>query len=176
MLKIQKWRQVTNEDSGYSCEIGRLTYAEKPILSAMMAEVFSDVASLQGGGDITPLQQATAVRESFQRMDHGLLQRLFETRVRNIQEIETEDGPVTTGAELFEVADQEILLWVCAEWVRGSSLSEAEGKVSESPSTSSLTGPRPSDSDAGSTASEDGSSPSTVPETAPATASSTQVA
>lgn len=199
-MKIKKWRRVTHEGTGISLEVGRLSYSQKPQLAVMVAEVMGPLMAVRGAGagekdgkaedgkadDLTPAQMAqqaaalagksAALREAFSKMDPELIADVFEHKVRNVQELETEDGPVTTGKELLDVVDQTILMWVLTSLVSANQLSDQEGKASGSPSTSSSSATESSGSPAVSTAPADGATPSTAKETPTEGESSTQLA
>lgn len=186
MQKFTKWRRITY-DGGISLEVGRLRYSEKPALAAMAAEVFGargdlpdDIEAFKKEVLAKPslaLSLAKSASDMVSKIDPVLVDALFEHRVRNVQGVETEDGPVKTGLELLELVDHQFIMWVLAELLSGGSVTEDEGKASGSPSTSPVEGtPVVSASDAASTASADGPSPSTVEPTPPEKASSSRVA
>jgi hypothetical protein len=88
---------------------------------------------------------------------------LFEACVRPGEELEDEDGPIATGAEVLDRALNLLgVLRVVQRLSQLSSLTVLEGKVSSSPSTSSMA-PTPTpgsgDSDATSTGPEGGIAP-----------------
>jgi hypothetical protein len=181
VLKLQKWQRVTHEETGISCEVGRLTYSQKPLLAAMIADVFGVMAELRdekgkAKGGVTLTQTTDSLRDAIGKLDGDMIERLFEHRVRNVEGLETEDGVVKTGAELLELADQDILMWVIGEIAKHSNLSAKQGKASASPSTSLPETTPASDSPAESTESADGPSPSTAEETPTESASSSRVA
>lgn len=180
MLKVKKWRRIAH-DSGISCELGRLKYSELPLVFAMNGEIFEAMSELRDAEGkakpgVTMREIAAALRQAFERVDVELIERLFMHRVRNVEGLETEDGPVTSGMELLEVADQSILTWILGELIVGSQLSDSEGKASDSPSTSASVPTNDSDSPAESTGSAGGPSPSTAPATETDDASSSRVA
>lgn len=169
MLTLKKWSRITDPTTGISVEIGRLSYAEKPQLAAMLAAQFGIIQPLRVEST-TAEERTAAVHAYFQAMDHDLVKAMFAVRVRAVQGVETEDGPVTTGPQLLEIADDHIIQWVLTELIRFSSMSVDEGKASRSPSTSSAGASGVSTSGAVPIASADGTTPSTVTEIQPASA------
>lgn len=181
MLKVKKWQRVIDEESGVSCEIGRLRWDQGPELATMLATMLAPVQDLHGddgkprpGTSVT--EMTAAVRGALAGIDAETLRDLFGHKVRNVEGIETEDGPVTTGPELLEVADQRIIMWVLSQLIIGSSLSDAEGKASGSASTSQPEPTPASASTARRTTTADGLSHSTVTATPTGSGSSSQVA
>lgn len=179
-MKIKKWQRVTHEGMGISLEIGRLSYSQKPQLAVMAADVLGPLLAVGGGGGdeagFTLAQKSAALREAFSKLDAELIGDVFEHKVRDVQGVETEDGPVTTGKELLELADQTILMWVLTSLVNANQLSDQEGKASGSPSTSNTEATPSSISPAANTVPGDGATPSTVMETPAADRSSTPAA
>jgi len=180
-LKLKKWRRVTHEETGVSCEVGRLTYSQKPLLVAMMADVFGVVGGLRDEdgtpkAGITMSETTATLRGAFAKLDIPMIENLFKHRVRNIEGLETEEGPIKTGSELLEVVNDELLMWVLGEITSNSELSEEQGKASGSLSTSPSETTPASDSPAESIVSEDGHSRSTVEGTSTGRASSSRVA
>ena len=177
-MKIKKWQRVTHEGLGISLEIGRLSYSQKPQLAVMAADVLGPLLAVGGGDEAgsTLAQKSAALKEAFSKLDAELIGDVFEHKVRDVQGVETEDGPVTTGKELLEVADQTILMWVLTSLVSANQLSDQEGKASGSPSISSTEATPSSISPAANTEPGDGATPSTVMETPAADRSSTPAA
>jgi hypothetical protein len=82
----------------------------------------------------------------YEEMPPGHLEWAFREFVRNVEcSFEDEDGPVTTGERLLEVADHLLTVWVLNQIRDLSSLTALEGKVSSSPSTSGSEGAPPSE-------------------------------
>lgn len=181
MLKLKKWRRVTHEGTGISCEVGRLLYSQKPLLVAMIADVFGAVSELRDE-DGNPKKSATmaettvVLRNAFAKLDGEMVERLFRDRVRDVEGLETEDGPVTSGLDLLALADDELVMWVLGEITKNSDLAENQGKALGSPSISSSEPTLDSDSPVKPIVNADGPSLSTVGETPVGTASSSQVA
>jgi len=70
---------------------------------------------------------------------------VFSKWVRPKSPIETEDGTITTGKELFGIVNVGLVFDVLAELRRLVALTEAEGKASASPSTPPVGAARASD-------------------------------
>jgi len=168
----KKWRRVTHEGTGISCELGRLTWKQKPAVLMAIVDAMKPLAKAEAeGGDGDA--QIAALRKALGALDEDVLGPIFEARVRSVEGLED----VSTGRELFDEApDMHFLLWVLQQMVADASVSDGEGKVSGSPSTSSTEPTAAGGSPAPSTEPEGGPSHSTVTETRPGTASSSQVA
>lgn len=180
-MKLKKWRTVTHEELGITVDLGRLNYLQLPRLSVMMANVVAPLAPFQKGLSDEPeksespavlAEKTAALKESAAGLDGELIEDVFQHKVRRVQGLETEDGPINTGKELLEVADQVILMWVLTELVSGSQMSAEEGKASGSPSTSASEAPPVSVSPVVSTVPAAGVPPSTVTPTRPGDGSS----
>lgn len=167
-----KWRRVTHESSGISCEVGRLTWRQKPLLATMIGEAFSPMIEAQAenaGQDA----QIAAVRKALVALDDEILRPIFQAKVRDVQGLEG----VTTGEELLEGApDMHFILWLLNELVTDATVSGEEGKASGSPSTSSSAPTGDSASPAPSTELEAGPMHSTAPEMKADVPSSSRVA
>jgi len=181
VLKLKKWRRVTHGETGISCEVGRLVYSQKPLLAAMIADVFGAVLSLRGEDGtaregVSVEETTAALRTAFGKLDGEMIEKMFRDKVRDVQGLETEDGPVTTGVELLEVADQGLVMWALQEIVSSSDLSVDQGKAFASPSTLPPEKTLDSGSPAESTGSAGGATPSTAEATPTESESSSQVA
>ena len=68
-------------------------------------------------------------------MPRDLIERLFSF-ITKVEDLEDEDGPITTGARLLGVADFRVINIVALQMQALGAMSEAEGKGSSSRSTS----------------------------------------
>lgn len=177
---MQDWKTVTHEETGISCELGRLTWRQRPILAGVVAEVWGPVRELvdletgQARKGVSELAQARAVRNAVDSLDEATLKPIFDTKVRNVQGLG--EGAMT-GLELLEEAPSiEFIMWLVSEMVNEATPTEEEGKASDSPSTSSTGPTADSASPAESIEPAAGASPSTVTETQTEGGSSSRVA
>jgi len=108
----------------------------------------------------------------FQALDPVVMERLFATCVRNVGGLVMDDEPITTGPQLLQVADEDLLRGILMRLRNLTELSAMEGKASSSPSTSGSEASEPpsTDSPAPSIEPEGSTAPSTVPETLAETA------
>jgi len=169
---VKKWRRVTHEDTGISCEVGRLTWRQRPLMAAMIGEAFAPIVAVQVDG-ASGEEQARSVRKALAAMDEETLAPIFETKVRAVEGLEG----ITTGRDLLDEApDLGFVLWLLNQLVSDASASEEEGKASGSPSTSSSVETAAGDSPVPSTVPEGGPTHSTAPEMTAGKVSSTRVA
>ena len=187
-MKIATWQRITDEVTGISCEIGRLTYLEKPEVAVLVGQVWGKIHRFQkehGGSDgevdaskVSPEDQVTVLRDAYSalREKDDFVAGIFREKVRNVAELEDERGSITTGERLKEVADEHILMWILGALLNRASLTDAEGKASGSPSTSSIPGTAASSSAASSTGAASGTTPSTAPAILPVKVSSSREA
>lgn len=146
-MRIQKWRRITDEETGISLEVGRLRYSERPRLASIWADIYgglteearADEATLRARVAEDPalaIRMMRVQREMIEKIDPEFVEKLFEKRVRGVEELETEDGPVTSGPGFLELADERLIFWVLMELLTDGTVTEEEGKGSASPSTS----------------------------------------
>lgn len=104
-----------------------------------------------------------AMEAYFASLDETWLAGVYEHFVRNVSGLVVDDAPIETGAQLGDVADQALTMFVLEAISGFSSLSSAEKKVSSSPP---ISGPvaGPGDSPATSAAPANGTDPATAPE------------
>lgn len=69
-----------------------------------------------------------------------VMRTVFHSYVRNVEGVELDGEPVTTGDALLEIADKDAIAAVVGKLRKLYELSQAEGKGSASPSTSSPEG------------------------------------
>ena len=159
-----KWRRITHEESGISCDVRNLTWRQKPLVAAMVAEVFGPTLELVGPdgkpeSGTSPVAMAGALRQAVDKLDDTVLRPIFRERVQNVAGLEG----VTTGEQLLEEApDIRFILYMLNALLNESTVSDEEGKASGSPSTSSMEPTAGSGSRAPSTAPGDGASLSTA--------------
>jgi hypothetical protein len=93
------------------------------------------------GGTVPSSEDADAL---FSSIDPQWAEGVFEKCVRVVDPIQLEDepdaSPITTGKDLFEVANGALVMEVLSKVGEQARLGVAEGKASSSPSTSGLAG------------------------------------
>lgn len=163
MLKVKIWNRFEVKVAGerLTMEVKRLRYHEAVPLMLALSEAFEARGSL--GPESTSDEKLNATRRFMEKLPEDTVGRVFRDYIRNVQGLETEEGPATTGEALYAVADGDCLLDVLLEVQRLAFLGSKEADFLSSRSTPPSTpAPDPSVSDAGSTASEDGQQPSTA--------------
>lgn len=165
LIKVWNRFEVKVGDATVSMKIKRLRYGEAgPVLMTILRAL---VAREDMKDDAPNADRLVATEVFLAALDVATVRDAFEKYVKDVEGLETEEGPVTTGIGLYEVADVARLLEVLGELRRLSNLTAAEADFFDSPSTSSSTpAPSSTSSDAGSIGSVDG--PESTPSTATA--------
>lgn len=170
MLKAKRWLPVTypvgDEGEAITMEIRRLKYPEASPFNLSMVKAWSAMGEVSR--DAPKSEQTLAVQRFYESLPLDRIETAFRDWVRNVGGIEDDDGPITTGEGLFQVADEGLVLFVCTTLRELSTLGAEEGKGSASPSTSAPELGRETDggeSPAGPARSGDGTSPETAPAT-----------
>jgi len=178
MLSTKKWKPVTYAVGGkqISMKIRRLRPTEAAELRAASLDAYAasgldEVHELPKGAteeDIAEMSRRLAKGRALllAKMPPELIERFFIEYVKDVTGIEDEDGPVTTGAGLGDVADGELVMFVLRSLREHSSLTDEEGKGSGSSFTSAAQPETAASSSAAeNTGVADGPTSSTVPET-----------
>lgn len=178
MLSTKKWKPVTYTVGSHAIamKIRRL----KPTEAAELRAASIDAYTASGLNDVHELPPDSTLEEIEERSralararakflagtPPELIERFFADYVKDVEGVEDEDGPVTTGPGLYQVADGELVMFVLSALRTHSSLTDEEGKGSGSSSTS-VAPPRTADtsSAAPSTGVEGGPESSTATET-----------
>ncbi len=169
MLKAKRWLPVTYQvgDSGeaITMEIRRLRYPESSPFNLSLAKAWAAFGNTTK--ESSRADQALAQQRFYESLPLDKVEEAFRDWVRNVGGIEDDDGEITTGERLYEVADENLVLFVLSAIRANSTLSAEEGKASASPSTSEPELARETDggvSPAGPAGNGDGTSPETAPE------------
>lgn len=88
-------------------------------------------------------RQAEAAERFCEAIPTDFMTWVWRDCVRSVGGIADEDGPVTTGERLAELADQRMVLWLLIRLQSHAALTSHEGKASSSPSTSDSEGQTP---------------------------------
>jgi len=138
MLKAKRWLPVTYRvgDTGeaITMEIRRLKYPESSPFNLALAKAWAAFGDTSK--ESTRAEQALAQQRFYESLPLDRVEEAFRSWVRNVGGIEGDDGPITTGEQLYEIADENLVLFVLSSIRAHSTLSAEEGKASASPSTS----------------------------------------
>lgn len=164
-------------------EVKRLRQDEAVEFNAATVRAFAELDRAQEhvqalGPDPTRQQKGEAFvfaseaqKRFFQELTPELTKTIFTKWIRNVSGVEVEGKAITTGEELYEVADESFVLAAIVEIRSASSLRAIEGKGFGRRSTSA-SATDAGGSDVPSTGSADGAEPSTATPTPSAPASS----
>jgi hypothetical protein len=193
VLSRRRWVPWSCEvgDATLTCELKRMNALEAADFKGNLAAAFGTVRDstniqlelfalrLQGPGDTAEskalFEQAAGhlifrlekvYAAFFQALDRQLVERVFSTCIRNVTGLVMDDESIVTGAQLLDVADEELLRGVLMQLRLLTELSATEGKASSSPSTSGSEASEPPSTvfPAPSIEPEASTAPSTVPE------------
>ncbi len=161
---LNKQRPAPDTRPAITMELRRLKRAEAKEFQrkfAPMQKALMKAGALAESGNVAEqFEGMEAVAAAIPEED---VAQAFEKNVRKVGGLAVEGVPITTGPELFEVADDAIVMFVVSQLYGLIRLSEVEGKGSASSSTSSGAGLNAGTSSAATcTASEAGTTPSTA--------------
>jgi hypothetical protein len=137
ILELKRWRRVpyrVSDTIEISMELKRLRRHEARPLQKLLTKVF---AKLEDADGLSPSQKTDAIQEIYDLMPEDDLKRWFGECVRGVQGLFIDGDAVTSGAALFEEADDQCVLFTLMNLFRLSRLSAVQGNESASLSTSS---------------------------------------
>lgn len=176
MLTLRRWfpsEYALDEATTLVFETKRLLFHEAAPLLVSVANATEPFSGMDAE-TATFREKRLAILEYCRRLPEDRVREAFRVGVRNpkvrinatgeVQDLADEDGVIATGERLYDVADETLVTMVLTRLRTLSTLTEAEGKVSSSPSTSAR---QERGTDAGpwaapATESADGTSPSTA--------------
>ncbi len=165
ILELKRWRRVPYRISDtieISMELKRLRRHEARPLQKLLTKVFSKLEDANSP-DLSATAQSEILQEIYDLMPEDDLKRWFGECVRSVQGLFIDGEAVTSGAVLFEEADDQLVLFTLMNLFTLSRLSAVQGNASASLSISSPQSEAPSSSsDAGSIESAAGLEPSTA--------------
>jgi hypothetical protein len=178
ILDLKSWDPVTyslGDGTVISFELKRLTQVEaKPIVRLSVRIWALAIESLvEGDAAEVAQKKADAMLKMGESVPDDLARKIFAEYVRGpkggpIEGVTLDGEPLESGADLYKIADTNLMLFVVGDLAQRATLKGSEGKGSSSPSTSSVgAGQTPSSpgSDAGSTGNGSSTEPSTAMET-----------
>jgi hypothetical protein len=164
ILSLKRWERVAYEAAPgveIHMKLKRLKRAEAQPLTKVLVACFDrfEVATAEP----SPSQKAAIMSQVYELIPEEKLKGWFSTCVKDVEGLVIDDEPVTSGLELLENADDQILFWLLFRLNALSKLTSAESNASASPSGSlRLVAGAAGSSPAESTGSEAGREPSTV--------------
>lgn len=142
MLNLKRWYPAVYEDGAFmiEMELKRLRFDEvSPVLG-----VFGNAQ-----GALADVSDQSSVREKgmalfrfCEQLPTKRIEAIFSDCVRNVkvthkgEEVSLDGEPITTGAQLYEVADPACVVFLLTQLQDGAGLTVTEGKVSDSPALS----------------------------------------
>ncbi len=181
ILSIKRWEKTVwhpgdDENIAVHMELKRLQRNEAKALQKAVATCLEKLAEVRGNRTDEELEQLSRVEQAqmlsrtvsaLDVVDESTLREWFGSWVRRVEGLDVDGNLVTTGAGLYEEADDALILFVLLNLFHLSKLKPHEIKASASPSTSQRAlAPATGDgcSRAMSTEGEAGPTPSTVTE------------
>jgi hypothetical protein len=161
-LELKRWHRIFYRKTAVSFELKRLKRHENRPLQKMLTKVFAKMA--EGAQDnLTPAQQVEILDEVYALMPEEELKRWFSQCVQKVEGLVIDGQSVTTGQDLLEEADDDLVLFILTQLFALSKFQVPEGNASASRSTSSPALTEESSSSAAtSTGGEAGTEPSTA--------------
>jgi hypothetical protein len=160
-------------------ELKRLDFFEMAALEAAVTSAYATMPDKEKLGAMKAAEMVAVFARFHSALPKDEVLKAFRDYVRNVtvteggEAVTLDDEPVTTGEQLYAVAPQFVMQALNDLRSHGG-LSEAMGKASSSPSTSTQEREMPDGpSDATATEPEAGTSPSTAPEIPPEDSPST---
>lgn len=183
ILSLKRWERVVYEVGAIRAEeakdgkpavagvpglplpmkLRRLKRHEAKPLSKVLLKVFQAMEKAKAG-ELTDAEKAAILAEVYTVIPEDELKNWFGTCVKDVEGLEIDGEPVTTGPALLEEADDQLVFWLLMELHSLSQLSQAEGNGSASRYMLRLVGEGDGASPAVPTEREAGTLPSTVQE------------
>jgi len=144
VLNLKTWSPFLYGVGGHTIamKIRRARWELVLSLGDAAIRAFGDLAKLgdiDTAKDVSPEQAMTLVAAQtslLRAVPEEDVRRLFEKLVFDVEGLQLDDVPVTTGAGLYEVADGDVVMAVLMHIYASSKVLAAEGKGSSSLSTS----------------------------------------
>jgi hypothetical protein len=135
LLSLKRWELRTYEPTGLRMKLKRLRRSEAKPLDLAIVKVFGE---MDRGREVSKTERAEINLEALEQISDEQRREWFDSWVKDVEGLEIDGEPVTTGLGLLEEADDTLILWVLLEISGLSKLSAAEGKDSRllSPSQS----------------------------------------
>jgi len=170
ILSLKRWERVAFEAAPglfVHMKLKRLKRDEAKPLSKTLLKVFEEVEKSKND-DLSMSQKATILTKAYELVPEDQLRNWFGTCVKDVEDLEIDGVPITSGPGLLEEADDRLLFWLLIQLDSLSKLTEVEGNGSASRSTLRLVGEGSGPYPAQSTEREAGAEPLTATEiTAP---------
>jgi hypothetical protein len=154
ILSLNTWERVEyrrgqgEDEIVLAYKVKRLRFDQAGEFVIASAEAFGALArvGIKLGEDGKPLApsveemkvQTDALRDFYAAVPPELLKKAFEDWAKDVEGLVVDGAPATSGASLYEVADQSLVLFHLTKLREHARLAVEEGKASGSPSTSSV--------------------------------------
>ena len=172
MLSLKRWEPRTYVERGIRMKLKRLRRNEVKPIEHALAKLFG---SMEKGHELPDKAAQTSFNiDVMDQIPEEDMRPWFDAYVKDIEGLELDGEPITTGGALFDEAHDTLRLWVLTELSDLAKLSAAEGKDSSSPHGSSPPAASDGDSPAQSTGPANGQDHSIATETPAEPSSSTQ--